>query len=355
MKTRLINLLLTIILINQAASESVVFSRGEGGYYCIKIPSILTTSRGTLLAFGEARMYSCSDYTQTDLVYKRSTDAGRTWSSMRILYKADNNSSNFTRVGNIAPVQLKTSNQRILAPFCRDNLIVMQTYSDDDGVTFSTPQVVPNVTRPDWKWVGLGPPAGLLLQSNRILIPAYYSTRPNDNGLLSTGYVMLNDHDGRVDKWYLGGEFRDEFYFPNECQAVELKNNSVLINARSLDTKRVSAYSDDGGVSFRRVETFATLVQPITGCQGSMVFQPSSQLLFYSGLDTKSLVRSKLSLYVSKDYGKSWVLVKLVFAGSSSYSALTLLDENKIGLLYEWANKTDIIFDPDYISYTVVY
>lgn len=353
---KIINLLLTLILIKQAASESVVvFRRGEGGYSCIKIPSILTTSRGTLLAFGEARVHSCSDYAQTDLVYKRSTDAGRTWSRMRVLVKA-NNSSNFTRVGNIAPVQLKTSNRRILAPFCRDNLIVMQTYSDDDGVTFSTPVVVPNVTRPDWKWVGLGPPAGLLLQSNRILIPAYYSTRPNDNGLLSTGYVMLNDHDGRADKWYVGGEFRDEFYFPNECQAVELKNNSVLVNARTLDTKRVSAHSDDGGVSFRgRVDTFATLVQPITGCQGSMVFQTSSQLLFYSGLDTKSLVRSNLSLYVSKDYGKSWILVKTVFSGSSSYSALTLLDENKIGLLYEWANKTDLIFNPDYISYTVVY
>ena len=141
--------------------DSIVFTRGESGYFCIKIPSILTTSKGTLLAFGEARMYSCSDYTQTDIVYKRSVDNGQTWSNLQILYRANSTNSNYTRVGNVAPVQLK-SNQRILIPFCKNNLIVMQTYSDDDGLTFASPEIIPNVTKSHWKWVGLGPPGGLL-------------------------------------------------------------------------------------------------------------------------------------------------------------------------------------------------
>lgn len=255
--------------------DTIVFRRGEGGYYCIKIPSILTTSKGTLLAFGEARLFTCSDYTQTDIVYKRSIDNGQTWSDIKILYRANNTiktrfgASNYSRVGNIAPVQL--NNGRILIPFCKNNLVVMQTYSDDDGLTFSPPQLIPNVTRATWKWVGLGPPGGILLKSNRILIPAYYSTHPNDNGLLSTGYVMLNDHNGQVDKWYLGGEFRDEIYFPNECQAVELAtNNSIFINARSIESRRIGAYSKNGGLSFDKVEPLKNLVEPVTGCQGSM-------------------------------------------------------------------------------------
>jgi hypothetical protein len=49
-----------------------VFAMGEAGYYCIKIPSLLVTSNGTLLAFGEARKSTCSDYAWTDIVTKRS-------------------------------------------------------------------------------------------------------------------------------------------------------------------------------------------------------------------------------------------------------------------------------------------
>ncbi|CAF3410935.1 unnamed protein product [Rotaria socialis] len=335
--------------------DTVVFTRGENGYFCIKIPSILTTARGTLLAFGEARMYSCSDYTQTDIVYKRSFDNGKTWSNLEILYRGNASNDNYNRVGNIAPVQLRY-NQRILIPFCRNNLIVMQTYSDDDGLTFSSPQIIRNVTRSNWKWVGLGPPAGLLLQSNRILIPSYYSIHSNDNGLLSTGYVMLNDFNGQVDKWYLGGEFHFETYFPNECQAVELLPNvdSIFINSRSLGTKRIGSYSDNGGITFKTPKLLHTLVQPITGCQGSTIYNKNTQQVFYAGLAETSLIRSNLSFYISDDHGENWAFVKTIHQGSSSYSSLTIMNDGSIGLLYEWANKTDIEFQPDYITFTIV-
>lgn len=338
------------------AGDSIVFTRGEAGYFCIKIPSILTTVHGTLLAFGEARMFSCSDYTQTDIVYKRSVDNGQTWSPLQVVYHGNISGDGYNRVGNIAPVQL-TFNQRILIPFCQNNLIVLQTYSDDDGLTFTPPEIIHNVTQPHWKWVGLGPPGGLLLQSNRILIPSYYSTHENDNGLLSTGYVMLNDHNGQVDRWYLGGEFRREAYFPNECQAVELlpNANSILINARSLGTKRIGAFSSDGGLTFSKVKPFNNLVQPLTGCQGSTLFHSSAGQLFYTGLAETSYIRSNLSLYTSDNQGEHWTYIKTIYAGSSSYSSLTLMKDQSVGLLYEWANKTDPVFLPDYMTFTVVY
>ena len=140
----LLSILLILFLHTKLSYENdtIVFTRGEGGYFCIRIPSILTTSKGTLIAFGEARMYSCSDNTQIDIVYKRSVDNGQTWSNLQILYRGNSTNGNYTRVGNVAPVQLKY-NQRILIPFCKNNLIVMQTYSDDDGLTFSPPQIIP--------------------------------------------------------------------------------------------------------------------------------------------------------------------------------------------------------------------
>lgn len=134
------------------SQQSIVFQRGEGGYYCIKIPSLLKTSNGTLVAFGEGRMFSCSDFTWTDLIYKRSTDNGNTWGPLKILYS---NSSavdkQYTVIGNAAPVVLRDSG-RIVLPFCRNNLQVMLTHSDDDGINWSTPINISNVVHPSWLW-----------------------------------------------------------------------------------------------------------------------------------------------------------------------------------------------------------
>ena len=136
-----------------AASETVVFQRGEGGYYCIKIPSLLTTTSGTLIAFGEGRMFSCSDFTWTDLIYKRSTDNGKTWGPLTILYSNSSNASgqHAVVIGNAAPVVLRDS-RRILLPFCRNNKQVMLTYSDDDGLSWSTPVNISGVVHPSWSW-----------------------------------------------------------------------------------------------------------------------------------------------------------------------------------------------------------
>ncbi|CAF1297367.1 unnamed protein product [Rotaria magnacalcarata] len=335
-------------------NETIVFSRGEAGYYCIRIPSLLTTFRGTLLAFGEARMFNCHDDTQIDIVFKRSLDNGMTWSNLQIMYRGNASGENFNWVGNFAPIQLKT-NQRILVPFCKNNLILMQVYSDDDGLTFSQPQIIFNVTKPNWKWVALGPPSGLALQSNRILIPGDYSTVENIRaGSFSVGFVMLNDFDGQVDKWYLGGEYRLDDYFPNEGQAVELlpRANSIFINARSYSTKRIGAYSDDGGITFKRVVLLNTLIQPLHGCEGSTIYDSKSNQLFYSGLAETSIIRTNLSLHISTDNGESWSYIKSICLGPSGYSSLTLMHNQSIGVLYE---KGSIIGVPDSLTFSIVY
>ena len=136
-----------------AVSDQVtVFQRGEGDYYCIKIPVLVATAGGALLAFGEGRMFSCSDFTWTDLIYKRPEDGGKTWGPLNILYTNSSNQTGVhTVIGNAAPVVLKDGG-RILVPFCRNNLQVMLTYSDDDGKTWSSPVNLTNVTQPSWSW-----------------------------------------------------------------------------------------------------------------------------------------------------------------------------------------------------------
>ncbi len=89
------------------ANKTVVFSRSEAGDYFIRIPSILTTTRGTLITFDEARMYTCADTTEKDIVYKRSLDNKQTWPNLQILYLGKSADENFNWVGTLPPVQLK--------------------------------------------------------------------------------------------------------------------------------------------------------------------------------------------------------------------------------------------------------
>ncbi|MGY8693898.1 MAG: hypothetical protein ACKVGW_06830, partial [Verrucomicrobiia bacterium] len=68
--------------------ESILFKSGEEGYSNYRIPSLITTKDGTLLAFCEARKESRGDSGNIDLVVKRSEDNGKSWSALSVVWDA---------------------------------------------------------------------------------------------------------------------------------------------------------------------------------------------------------------------------------------------------------------------------
>ena len=66
-----------------------VFVSGTDGYHTFRIPAIETAADGSLVALAEARKYTAEDpglgRQDIDLVYKRSTDEGRSFSQEKIL------------------------------------------------------------------------------------------------------------------------------------------------------------------------------------------------------------------------------------------------------------------------------
>src|SRR4051812_6602173 len=64
-----------------------LFTGGEGGYALYRIPGIVVTSKGTLLAYCEARRGS-SDWGASDVFLRRSADGGKTWEPARKLVEA---------------------------------------------------------------------------------------------------------------------------------------------------------------------------------------------------------------------------------------------------------------------------
>src|SRR5437762_12870400 len=88
----------------QPPREVVVFAGRQDGYHTFRIPAVITTAKGTLLAFCEGRKNSTSDSGDIDVVLRRSTDGGATWSPLQLVADAGPDT-----IGNPCPVLDRTT------------------------------------------------------------------------------------------------------------------------------------------------------------------------------------------------------------------------------------------------------
>ena len=132
-----------------------VFSAGEEGYHCFRIPALLAAADGTILAFSEARRDSCRDDADIDLVLKRSRDGGRTWGPLEVLFDDGDLS-----VNQPAPVLDRETGDVVLV-FCKNNQRVFVAKSRDNGSTWSEPrEITDQVVDPSWSYIGPVPDMG---------------------------------------------------------------------------------------------------------------------------------------------------------------------------------------------------
>ena len=61
-------------------TKTDLFHAGQDGYKLYRIPGIVVTKQGTVLAYCEARKSDSGDWGRIDVLMRRSVDGGRTWS-----------------------------------------------------------------------------------------------------------------------------------------------------------------------------------------------------------------------------------------------------------------------------------
>ena len=163
-------------------TEVTVYHEKDDGYFIHRIPALLTTDKGTLLAFCEARSESVSDAAPTDMVLRRSTDDGKTWSRAQVVAHFPG----YT-VGNAAPVEDRKTGviwlpltvnpagdtQKEIDLMTRKRTrTVWITHSSDDGVTWAPAVEITATTKePGWAWYATGPGNGIQLEDGRLVIP----------------------------------------------------------------------------------------------------------------------------------------------------------------------------------------
>ena len=333
---------------SEGPRQSEVYTAGEGGYHTYRIPSVIVTPKGALLAFAEGRQGSAADSGNIDLVLRRSEDGGVSWSPTRVLVDNGPNSAsnpcpvidrNTGTIWLLSTRNLATDRESdIIAGTSEATPTVWVMSSRDDGVTWSTPaEITASVKPAGWTWYATGPGIGIQTTSGRLVIPANHAEHP---GGTHRSHLFFSDDGGKT--WTLGGSADPG---TNESQVVELADGRLMLNMRNHPPKpvnfRMVATSRDGGRTVSAAHPDETLIEP--PAQASIVRystadpQDRSRLLFSNAASSR---RERLTVRVSYDEGATWPVARVVYDGLSAYSTLTWLPDRSIGVLFERGDKS---------------
>lgn len=319
-----------------------VFSMGENGVSCYRIPAVIRTTKGTLLAFSEARygksseaLGECSDDTVHQIAMKRSTDNGATWSPVTFAAGDDSHWAGnpypiALNSGKVALVYVKHEHE-CLGTCGTGNGV---TFSDDDGLSWSDDLDISEGFGPA-KGSLPGPGTGVQLQdSGRLLVASHHGANVGV-------YLSYSDDEGVTWK-----TLPNRFENMDEATLADLGNGEVLLNMRHPQEHtlgRAVSRSHDNGLTWDSITYDKTLVGPV--CQGSLASIGKS--VYFSNPANPNR-REELTVRRSDDNGKTWPASLQIQSGKSfGYSSLlkdTLGDDNHSGVLYESTSAGSIDF-----------
>ncbi|UKY48788.1 sialidase family protein [Streptomyces inhibens] len=326
------------------------------GAHTYRIPALTTLPDGSLIAAYDRRNASAADLPgNVDVMVRRSTDKGRTWSAPRAAVDYDGG------VGAGDPsllVDRKTGRVFLFHAYApkgvgfgnagagnaHDSTTVLHTdysYSDDRGLSWHHRRLTHDLKDPSWRGIFASSGSGSQLAGGRLL--QQYAFRKADGSMWAAS-AYSDDHGAT---WHMGtpvGPLMDE------NKTVELADGRVMLNSRtSSTTKRLVAHSRDGGLSYSAPAPDDELIDPANNASilrydpAAPAHQPRSHWLLFSNTASTG-ARENLTVRASYDDGESWPISRAVAPGAAAYSTLTRLTDGTFGLLYESGPYQKITF-----------
>jgi sialidase-1 len=361
-------LLLSLICSPLTAAEpmlekSEVFPAGMNGIARFRIPGIVVTTKGTVLAYAEARKNNSADWGEIEVHLRRSVDGGKTWepakpiahSGKRIEGQphAKAGSEQEQTVNNpLAIVDRETGAIEFL--YCVNYARCFSIRSTDDGLTWTEPVEITNTFEPfrakvDWKVIATGPGHGIQLKGGRLVVPVWLAFgKVGAHSPSAAGTIFSDDHG----KTWQAGELclpnEGALSNPNETMITELSDGRVMLVTRSVSkpNRKLITISPDGAKQWSEPVFHDQLWESI--CMASIVAYPAKPgtLIFSNphtlGLDKEGNEipagrgkRENLSIKLSRDDGKTWPISKTLEPGPSAYSDLAVLPDGTVLCLFE--------------------
>lgn len=344
----------------QIFTSMTLFNGGNEGnngitYHSFRIPSIIKTNNGTLVAFAEGRRWSDSDYGDINIVFKRSTNNGSTWSAMgEVIGSGPGSWTNPTAVydwslgvnGRIwLFMEWNDEHKNQWSDFAAwGDRRIHTSYSDDHGATWSAPvDRTSTLTPSTYKWDCVGPGIGIkTLYDNpgRLIVPAYGRNIYSDNNGTTWQYQSIP-----------GGT--------DESTIVELINGSLMRNDRpgttlwnASKTRRKSVGTISSG--FPAWSTVTALPDP--KCEGSMLRYntdaPNRRIIFLNPNGTDK--RCNMTVRISYDDGVTWPISRALFSSANcdyaastvvhgGYSSMAKTADYCVGTLLEYNENVSVV------------
>ena len=341
-------------------ASSTPYAAGVGGYAAYRIPAVVRTRAGALLAFAEGRTGGAGDSGTIDVVVRESRDGGCAWGPLRVVAEGGAD----TR-GNPAPVvDPRTGDVVLLTSYNGgeateaqiltgevDARRVFVQRSRDDGRSFSAPrEITASVRRPGWRWYATGPGHAVALtrgpHAGRLVVPANHSAAP-PAGSADTGrepkyygaHALYSDDGGR--SWRIGyvDDTYDGYLNSNESAAAELPDGGLYFHARdqhgTSPGNRADAYSADGGATLARPYAPQPALDAVPVVQAGLLQLPGpAGPLLFSGPSVPG-ERASPALWASRDGGRTVTKTLTLSTRKAAYSDLVLADPDTLGVLYE--------------------
>ena len=331
--------------------EAVANQTAGGERTCVafRIPGLIQARNGHLIGCFDARYNHEGDLcADIDVAAVISEDGGQTWTVPFVAMDAGPGGDN--GCGDPCIVQDKTGRIWIQALACHfsggaslwtsktgfDPKTTGQwemTYSDDNGKTWAKEHVNPTVQikKDEWTTILAGPGNGIILKDGTIVFPAQIWQRGANPQCMST--ICYSKDGGK--NWVYGAGVP---HSTSECQVVELKDGSIMINCRNeaRQGKRIVYVTKDLGKTWEPHSTNLTALQEPT-CQGSIVKVRSKKygtLLLFS--NPKSGGRNHMTIRTSTDDGNTWNEGYLYDVRQCmGYSCIAMTDSEHVGIFYE--------------------
>ena len=347
-----------------------------------RIPALVTSRDGsTLIAAYDVRYDDSSDLQgDIDVGVKRSTDGGRTWSNLILAMDmgtygyspassdtwktaqqnngigdpallVDEATGRIFCFGLWAHGHRSDNDKRVLA-WSSTGYDVEQTsqfimtYSDDDGLTWSEPvNLTRQLKKQNWNSIFQGPGRGITMKDGTLVVPIQHQegplTLPNGLPALHSGIAYSTDYG---ETWHTHALAHT---ITSECAVAEIEPGVLLLTMRDETNSRVrrNYITRDLGRSWEKHSTDGKWVD--STCEASMIAVPASNNVLGKDLlifaNPHNTGRSRMTIHVSEDNGDTWAGTTLLDEGGSAYSAITMIDNATVGILYE-SSRGNILF-----------
>lgn len=329
-------------------ARKLLFAPGDLGSRNYRIPGIITAKDGSLVTVTDKRKYNQTDLPHDiDVLIKRSTDGGRTWSDALTLAEGAGMRKGY---GDAALVHTNEAGG-LLCVFVGGEGIFdnsspsnpTRTYickSSDNGATWTQPIDITNqlygsncavTARQGWYASFCASGNGLLTRDGRIMFVA--AVRETSGNSLSN-FVYYSDDNGTT--WNVSERAKTG---GDESKVVELNDGTILMSIRRQGGgARYFNKSTDGGITWGTFSSWSDLIEP--NCNGDIIRYTSTNdgyekdRILHS-IPSHASERKNVSVFVSYDEGQTWPVKRSICPTGSAYSSLCILDDGTIGAYVE--------------------